>query len=178
MLSPISSDLWVWMVGDAAIQLPQGFWWSGKMFLPARKRLCSFYLAMSNSSVLLLWFSAFRGHFWPASCPTDANGIGGLKYFPLRWVRSGSCFKGTSLCSGEFMPFFTPCALRLGCLDPEAHEAASGSWFGCGLAVPEHQPGWSAFWTASPGRQGDLCSFRILFFRSVLLGLMAQLVLL
>lgn len=108
MLSPISSDLWVWMVGDAAIQLPQGFWWSGNMFLPARKWLCSFYLAMSNSSALLLWFNAFRGHFWPASCPTGANGIGGLMYFPLRWVRSGSCFKGMSLCSGEFMPFFLP----------------------------------------------------------------------
>lgn len=156
MLSPISSDLWVWMVGDAAIQLPQGFWWSGNMFLPARKWLCSFYLAMSNSSALLLWFNAFRGHFWPASCPTGANGIGGLMYFPLRWVRSGSCFKGMSLCSGEFMPFFFyPLCLEVGLFGSRRSRGsirllvwlwADGAWAPAGLERLLDSLSWQTGW--------------------------------
>lgn len=132
------------MVWDAAIQLLRGFWWSGKMFLPARKRLCSFYLAEELDIALLLWFNALKTHFWLASCPTDANGIDGLKYFPLRWVRSGSCFKGTSLCSGEFTPFFTPCALRLGHWIPKI--MSQRQRLALGLAV-----GWQSLSTSRVG---------------------------
>lgn len=170
-------NLWIWIAWVTAIKLRQGFWCSGKTFLPAR--IISFHFSWQYVVPLALllhfrqYFNVFNVlWFWLAV----ASRIDVLKYFPLMQVDPESCLKAMSLCSYKIWLFPSQTGhwvLALGhCTTKSSGTASlflevSGSeCFGFKLAVSKHQPSWSMFLMLFPGRQWDLCSFRIVFQRN------------
>lgn len=135
------------------------------------------YVFISLSNMWFLWLcfcilgstltSSVLG-FWP----TCASRIRVLKYFPLSgaWIMVESHVTlfvrnyAFSLPRLDIRSWhWVICTLKSAETASLLLEVSGSERFGFRLTVPKHQPSWSVFLMFFPGRQWDLCSFRIVF---------------